>query len=108
MPTSALDVTLLVISEPISSTHLSPKPPYGIAVDIRVLPSMAVRVLRLKIAKTLKGKIKLSASDFRLWALLRRGSGDEWLVRELIDDHSELDYCGLEGGSCIAVLSRPE
>lgn len=70
-----------------------------------MLPSMTVRALRLKIAKTLKAKIKLAASDFRLWALLRRGSGDEWLVRELVDDRSELDYSGIEGGSCVAVLS---
>lgn len=69
---------------------------------------MTVRVLRLKIAKTLKVKIKLATSGFRLWALLQRGSGDEWLVKELVDDYSELGYCGLEGGSCVAVLSDPQ
>jgi hypothetical protein len=104
-PTSTSDITLLAIGEPISSTYLSLKPPHAIAMDIRVLPSMTVRALRLKITKILKAKIKLAASDFRLWALLRRGSGDEWLVRELADDRSELDYCGIEGGSCVAVLS---
>ena len=103
--TSTSDITLLAIGEPISSTYLPLKPPHAIAVDIRVLPSMTVRALRMKIVKTLKAEIKLATSDFRLWALLRRGSGDEWIVRELADDRSELDYSGIEGGSCVAVLS---
>lgn len=67
---------------------------------------MSVRVLRLKIAKTLKTQQKsVTKNDFRLWALLRRGSGaDSWVCRELTDEQAELDYVGLEEGSSVAVL----
>lgn len=84
---------------------LSAKPAHSTSVDIRVLPTMTVRVLRLKIAKTLKAHVKgsLTKTEYRLWALLRRGAGqDSWVCRELNDEQAEVDFLGLEDGSCVA------
>lgn len=75
------------------------------SVDIRVLRTMTVRVLRLKAAKTLKSKGVPLVGAFRLWALLRGRAGGDWVVRELEDEETELEFAGLEEGSCVAVLA---
>ncbi|KAF8323089.1 RNI-like protein, partial [Clavulina sp. PMI_390] len=68
--TKLIGLTILAIEAPISVSALASAPAHdeSAAVTIRLLPTMTVRVLRLKIAKTLKLK-----NDFRLWILLRRG-----------------------------------
>lgn len=120
-----LDLTIMVLNEPLvtsrahSTVHALPT--YTASVEIRVLPTMTVKVLRLKIIKSLKGKAKLtgSPSSFRLWGLVRRGSPGQvggleaaalepgvdrgWIVLDMSDDSAELDYVGLESGSYIAL-----
>lgn len=88
------------------------------SVEIRVLPTMSVRVLRMKIVKSLKGKVDgvSGPNSFQLWGLLRRNASNHldgaedsessdrgWIVLQMTDETAELDYVGLEGGSHVAL-----
>jgi hypothetical protein len=136
---SLLAITVVFLEEPLLATRtrfgLLSIPAHTASLEIRVLPTMSVRVLRLKIAKSLKAQAKskratppsAGGGDVRLWALLPRagtmaqtdGGGDAddaeeeakdnkercWIVSELTDDEAQVDYMGLESGSCVGLYS---
>ncbi|KIK58192.1 hypothetical protein GYMLUDRAFT_1006380 [Collybiopsis luxurians FD-317 M1] len=62
---------------------------------IRALPSMSLKVFRLKIRKTLSID---KESDFSLWLKMH---DDSWTELQQVDSH-DLDWLGLEAGSQLA------
>jgi hypothetical protein len=97
-------ITVFRLSEPPKELS-SHSPPLHISkTNIRILPSMPLRVLRLKILKSLKIPTARS-EEIHLWAMLHREDG-VWVLSEMLTDadNREVDRFGLEEGSGIGVL----
>lgn len=73
----------------------------GDAQSIKVLPSMTMRTLRMKLAKTFK-LTKAEQAGVRMWLRMPDGAYAEV---DLTDDNHQLDWWGLEDGSEIAVAA---
>ncbi|KAF9520014.1 hypothetical protein BS47DRAFT_1387630 [Hydnum rufescens UP504] len=99
MSNRLIGITVFHLEEPPRDGSSNSPPPYGSKSNIRILPSMPLRALRLKILKSLK--IPSSRSEeTRLWAMLHREDG-MWVFSEIQTYDHEADWFGLEEGSGI-------
>ena len=97
-------ITVFRLSEPPRESSSYSPPPHISKTSIRILPSMLLRVLRLKILKSLKIPTA-RGEEIRLWAMLHREDG-VWVLSEMLADadNREVDLFGVEEGSGIGVL----
>ena len=68
---------------------------------VKVLPTMSVRALRLKLAKSFKLP-KSDQSNCRLWLRMPQ---DAYAEMEVTDDGHDLSWWGLENGSEVVLAS---